>query len=1579
MDLIQRRPSSIVHYQDERSQVRVIVEASTNISDSEITERDIRKIGRSASINDRGIAELFDNAIRRDVIASFHRQFDLSAGGGGGGSSSSGNSGGGGPAGAPPSWLRGGGPSMPGRGLTAPPPGTASRPLLAAEGGAVLPPNPAFVDAAYSIGRWSVSRYRRFVGELRDALVKYNPGQTLLHALDSLQWSIIAFDVYMESEDADASDYPAAPDSFSSPATAAAAAALGSGPALADRASSVAASTGAHDTVKEAERQVWERYCVKVLGMRRGGGGGGGGGVGSAADSGASSSSSPHPAVNGKMREAAVTHFKSIVKSEAAQLDPDALVKTVYLLPYLKIGPTVFDMLASLLAARVPRAVLAADVYPTLAALVAMQIPNTPGARGGHLSALEFTEKLLLAAGDLFTPSAVATFLELCSHTQKADCARAVIDAVGDRITGEAVVTALIPACISGADHYIALMELLVMDRSVSAELENDMDAQDQGSAEGNTGGSGSRNSSSNDDNSGGGGGVGGVEGKVESSSEFMVFVAKSSYLFIFLAAVAGYAKPATIQEVIDFHSDPCAAYITDLVDTHQPTFAAHLFRNVCLLNFPSIAWKLVEVGWMPSSILVELEMATTIGNQGIVHLLLEALLLPDEKLGSSSLPAIFRKSDALSLLPKVARRFPSEAAWFLEQMSCVPLPACIPANQSAEPEVRSKPIQGIRLGSLSLKDTIYKRPKGGAPFRVWRKLDTVGQLKKAGNGKNDYETDSTVCVAPGAMLTATAFHDPLFGKSWSPVTSPFIRLLAEDNEEIILQPVMTALMEYHWARGRFWLRFAFQFAITAAYFSGFATTAVTVVNCHAAAAPKPPYLGVLAAAVLALALFFILQEIREFHDYPQKYLASVLNILDTFIHLVAVYLVVACVFLGVQPTPILLSLALVFAALRIVVHLRVLPSVGPLVRLSMTAAINIMPILIPMGIMAASFAVAFFLLETEAAAVSGVPTTHFENLGESLQSVLSMATTDYRGRANFGFHSPTEKYCLFRFAAGLLLSRPTSVLDAATIPQIFLLRLLFHIFFIIFLVNVIIALMTVNVSDIQSNMNSAWLLEIAGVMVDLELFWPWPIRYSMGAEGRDRPARGWRGKRSRPRARSRSVHPAAATAPPPADEASVVAGTPEHRAVLARLRTVLYTWPREQVRQSVWWRIMAIRAVERVADGDDDDAVYASLPAQSQSQLQAAENYSSGGGDVDDEGRDGQGETDGDDDEEDDDDAGGGGDGSNDWLIGGGGGDDDAQSAQQRRLRLRRRRASAPAAAASPAARLWLRVLAALRLTPRPRPVPGISIMAQQLDAFGEVEKIDPPPPHAQQLQQQLLQPHAYAHLPVEPHGVGGPGIAAAPLRQRTSLAPAAAAGSLFAPSTGHAFALAAPPPAALTTTAAAAVAASLDRRRASLPDTTLVPAAAAQTQQRRRGSNATITCGGAAGAADLAAFPLPPSASARRDHDAAAAEAAAAAAADADDADLDDAGGGDAYYAYPGYPYDAAAALTASQVGELAARLGAVRDGLRALEKSHRSEGRSNRERIRRLEDALVRTGAAAAAAALGGTGSGGGTAAG
>ena len=69
-------------------------------------------------------------------------------------------------------------------------------------------------------------------------------------------------------------------------------------------------------------------------------------------------------------------------------------------------------------------------------------------------------------------------------------------------------------------------------------------------------------------------------------------------------------------------------------------------------------------------------------------------------------------------------------------------------------------------------------------------------------------------------------------------------------------------------------------------------------------------------------------------------------------------------------------------------------------------------------------------------------------------------------------------------------------MLDDPTNFSVFVLRMLYHVLFIIFFVSVIVALITVNIAEISSNSTATWFVEVAELMVELELYWPYPISY---------------------------------------------------------------------------------------------------------------------------------------------------------------------------------------------------------------------------------------------------------------------------------------------------------------------------------------------------------------------------------------------------------------------------------------------------------------------------------------------------
>jgi hypothetical protein len=70
--------------------------------------------------------------------------------------------------------------------------------------------------------------------------------------------------------------------------------------------------------------------------------------------------------------------------------------------------------------------------------------------------------------------------------------------------------------------------------------------------------------------------------------------------------------------------------------------------------------------------------------------------------------------------------------------------------------------------------------------------------------------------------------------------------------------------------------------------------------------------------------------------------------------------------------------------------------------------------------------------------------------------------------------------------------------LDNVANPEIFTLKVLFHTTFIVFFVNLIVAIMTVNLAECFSDANDAFFLQISSVMVELELFWFFPSEYRL-------------------------------------------------------------------------------------------------------------------------------------------------------------------------------------------------------------------------------------------------------------------------------------------------------------------------------------------------------------------------------------------------------------------------------------------------------------------------------------------------
>jgi hypothetical protein len=86
---------------------------------------------------------------------------------------------------------------------------------------------------------------------------------------------------------------------------------------------------------------------------------------------------------------------------------------------------------------------------------------------------------------------------------------------------------------------------------------------------------------------------------------------------------------------------------------------------------------------------------------------------------------------------------------------------------------------------------------------------------------------------------------------------------------------------------------------------------------------------------------------------------------------------------------------------------------------------------------------------------------------------------------------------------------------------------------------------MTVNVADITSNLRASWLFEVSNLMVELEIYWPYPYKYTKKAFQTDQPRK--------------STISARYQVSPWEEEIKTIG-------------IILYTLPREKAAKKLWW-----------------------------------------------------------------------------------------------------------------------------------------------------------------------------------------------------------------------------------------------------------------------------------------------------------------------------------------------------------------------------------------------------------------------
>lgn len=324
--------------------------------------------------------------------------------------------------------------------------------------------------------------------------------------------------------------------------------------------------------------------------------------------------------------------------------------------------------------------------------------------------------------------------------------------------------------------------------------------------------------------------------------------------------------------------------------------------------------------------------------------------------------------------------------------MSDIPLPLCVPPSTEQEPVIRSRPVKGIRLGSTTLEEIIKPVDDGTLPNdRIWTKLTFEGQLRKASAKISDeeFETESVICIAPDILLTEPAYRE---NGSLVKQTNSVVRLISSGEETIILTPVIQSLVEFHWKHGNFWVRFAVQFVSMILFIVSNALLYFQIsIRDYPTYVVSYNSIG-FEIITITMSFLFLLQEVRQFLDDKGDYVTSGTNLLDVTIHLASIYIVIAdCV--GILSPPLLMSCVVLLSSYRLLLYLRIFPSVGPIVRITTTALGNVLPILVPMGILILAYTAAFFIVHQ---GIIG-PTTNYSSFWSSLQNTLTMFTYDYR------------------------------------------------------------------------------------------------------------------------------------------------------------------------------------------------------------------------------------------------------------------------------------------------------------------------------------------------------------------------------------------------------------------------------------------------------------------------------------------------------------------------------------------------------------------------------------------------------
>jgi hypothetical protein len=646
------------------------------------------------------------------------------------------------------------------------------------------------------------------------------------------------------------------------------------------------------------------------------------------------------------VKKQAKTYILTKIQESLKSATVTELIETLYLTVTLTNGAKIFVLSYPYLLKRSTPKELTNEVLPIICLLCATS---------KNRLAFKTLETVLRHAASYISIDVVNTILEYSAHSNSGhEVTSTILNSFKTHVAIEGLITAYMVAVCRGKPHLCAIYQVFI------GEMIEVDETPDQSMPNFSLG---------------------------DTMRNVRLYFPPLMYIFLALSANSPLASDTVIDELIEFFGqDPLSEILKSKGMLETPKHEAFVdcaFNIACNKNQTTVVQILLDSGWVNGDFVQPIHNAVKLGNANIINVLLGILLEPDPKikLKYGAIPLIFRKPKVLNLLPLISERFPDIGAWFVDQISNIPIPLAVPPSERKDPIVHSRLMKGMKLGQSTLQDVSEVREGLVPDTFIWNKLEKNGQLRMAMKNSLQVEVDCVVCMIPDVMLTERGFKD-IEASSYSQ-TNSFINLLESEDESIILSPAIQGMKEFYWAHGHFWARFTLQ-VITLLSF----LLATGAVFAHIR---SDAY--ILHVLVILSGAILLIQEYRQYLFDPKGYFYQISNQIDIVVYLVSIISIVTdTVNGGSFLPPLLKALIVLLFTMRMILHLRIVPSVGPVIRIMTSALVNVVPILVPMVFLQLAFALAFFVLHQELIG----PNTAFSTFPMSVQMTLTMIMFDY-------------------------------------------------------------------------------------------------------------------------------------------------------------------------------------------------------------------------------------------------------------------------------------------------------------------------------------------------------------------------------------------------------------------------------------------------------------------------------------------------------------------------------------------------------------------------------------------------------